>query len=371
MTLLDDLVPEPLQHWDGAVLERLRTESKGETLFFEFKSMFDCDDVEKAVCAFANRLGGFLMFGVTARVADNTIEGFPGLASGKDWLRRVSDCIVGHVSPLPTWDTKQIPSPDNSQNLVVVTRIELSHRTPHLLARNGRIYLRNPAGSDPVTDKATLDGLIERGTEGNGLAERRVDILHGLRPGFELLPSTAGRPYVIQIAAVPSPPVGSDAGSELLTQSGHAQAGSVFQHPSVRGLTPKALREDRVLLAVGDLAAARFTDGSIFVCSQTPSSYFGVDPFVDLIRGVLQAAALQSPSVHQVYLDVRILDAAPCRIDPSGLGREPSARAIGASLWPWAVETGTDPAAAERTALAYGRRLWRTVGDDRGLEPPA
>jgi len=61
VTLLDDLVPEPLHRWDVAVLERLRREDKGETLFFEFKELFDCGEVERHVCAFANRLGGFLL----------------------------------------------------------------------------------------------------------------------------------------------------------------------------------------------------------------------------------------------------------------------------------------------------------------------
>ena len=63
MALLDDLVPEPIQRWDSVVLSRLRDDSKGETLFFEFKSTHDCDAIEKAVCAFANRLGGFLLLG--------------------------------------------------------------------------------------------------------------------------------------------------------------------------------------------------------------------------------------------------------------------------------------------------------------------
>jgi hypothetical protein len=369
MTLLDDLVPEPLQTWDSDLLARLRRESKGETLFFEFKSTFDCEDVEKTVCAYANRLGGFLLFGVTARAADNTIDAFPGLEAGTGWLRRVSDCVVGHVSPLPVWDTTQIASPDDATRFVVVTRVEPSSRTPHLLTRSGRIYLRSPAGSDPVKDKATLDALVARGAEGTGIAESRADSLHGLNPGAELRVAPDGVSHRIQIAAVPSPQYGDEAFLSLMSVSGRKGAGSVFQHPAVRGLVPRAHLEDHVSLAVGGQAAARFTDGSIFFSSLQRGSYLGVDPLVDLIRGVLGAAELQSPSVHQVFLDVRILSAQACPVDPSGLGTSCSSRPLGKDFWTWAIETGTSPDARERTALALGRRLWRAVGDDRGLEP--
>lgn len=191
MTTLDDLVAEPLQSWDAALLVRLRTDGKSETLFFEFKSVFDCADVEKTVCAFANRLGGFLLLGVEADTADNRITRFPGL-SPDDWLRRVSDCIMGHVSPLPTWDTVAIASPDAPERLIVVTRVEESVNTPHLVVRTGRIYVRNPAGSDPVSDRATLDTLIARGRQARTARDRRISVIGLLREELGKVPRQMG-----------------------------------------------------------------------------------------------------------------------------------------------------------------------------------
>jgi hypothetical protein len=368
MSLLDDLVPEPLQHWDPALLDRLRLEGKGETLFFEFKSQFDCADVEKTVCAFANRLGGYLLFGVVAN-SENTIASYPGLDPNEDWLRRVSDCVVGHVSPLPIWDTVSLASPDATDRRVVVTRVEASGRTPHVLSRNGVIYVRNPAGSDPVRDKATLDALVTRGSHGALSTGLRADSLHSNAPGTELFHPGIPYSYAVQIAVVPSPPLEDGAALDLLTQSGMNTAGRVFTHPSVRGLAPKSLGEDRVMLASGLQVAARFVDGAIFVCERSQSGYVGAKQLVDLISGVLGAASYQHPPVHQALLDVRLINASQCRVDEDSTGRNPSARALAVTLWPWRLETGTEIEAAHHAAATCGRRLWRAVGDTRGLEP--
>jgi Putative DNA-binding domain len=369
VTLLDDLVPERIQAWDAALLNRLRTEDKGETLFFEFKETFDCESIEKAVCAFANRLGGFLVLGVTARPVDNTIDRYPGLEKGVDWLRRMSDCVVGHVSPLPSWDTVQIPSPDDPNRNVIVTRIEASSLTPHVLARNGRIYLRSPAGSDPVTDKATIDSLVARGIGGSRLASHRADSIHAARPGAELLMTPGGTSFVIQVLSEPWPALPEDALMNLLSTTGRAGAGTVFAHPAVRGLAPKGHREDRVLLVAGPKAAARYTDGTVFVQEVSIASYLGVRVFSELLKGVLEASRDQIPTAHQVRLDVRIIGAASIRLDEDGSGATPSSRPLSTDLWQWALLTGTDDVARERCAASFGRRLWRAVGDVRGLEP--
>jgi hypothetical protein len=366
MALLDDLVSEPIQQWNSTVLTRMREDGKGETLFFEFKSTHDCEAIDKAVCAFANRLGGFLMLGVTAGSLDNTIDGYPGLSGGTDWLRSVSDCIVGHVSPLPAFDTVQIPSPDDTTKYVVVTRVEASENTPHMLTRNGRIYLRGPAGSDLVTDKATLDTLISRGGHGTEVVNRRADTLHSVRHGADLLPDGG---CFVAIAVVPYPSLSGGALDDIVTASGFDRAGSVFAHPAVRGTKPHSFGEDHVVVVGGGLAGARYTDGSIYLQGVVPGSYLSVDLVADLARASLAASSYQVPAVHQVVLDVRILGAQYLKLDPDGVGRDPAARQFGVGLWPFTRVTGTSTAAIDQIAAEMARRLWRTTGDPRGLEP--
>lgn len=371
MGLLDDLVPEPLQRWDTALLDRLRSEGKGETLFFEFKERLDCADVGKAVCAFANALGGFLLIGVTAKPSDNSVDRYPGLPTGTDWIRRVTDCIVGHVSPLPAWDTVQIASPDAPSTVVLATRVEPSPTTPHLLTRNGRIYVRTPGGSDPVRDKATLDGLVTRGVGGIHTAEGRADAIH-THSGGSAFVQPRGNEYAIQVVVTPTPSLGEDALAALLTPSGRATSTDVFGHPAVRGMRVIGHHEDRVDFVGGKQIGTRYTDGSVFVRHESAGAYLGVVPFGQLVEGTLAASAGQRPPAHRVLLDVRIINAADRHLDEDGSGRASVStrnRPLGVDLWRWRLVTGTGDDARVRTAAAFQRRLWRAVGDDRGLEP--
>jgi hypothetical protein len=128
-------------------------------------------------------------------------------------------------------------------------------------------------------------------------------------------------------------------------------------------------REDRVHLVGGFQVAVRYTDGSVFLRSVASGSYLGVGPFSGLIEGVLKACAYQMPPAHQVFLDVRVISAQARRLDDDGTGRLASARSLGVGLWQWTELTGTSGTAADRTSAAIGSRLWRAVGDSRGLAP--
>jgi hypothetical protein len=368
MTLLDDLVHEPLQLWDPALLTRLRAEGKSETLFFEFKSEFDCGDVEKAVCAFANRLGGFLLVGVEASKPENVIDNFVGL-DPEDWLRRVSDCIVGHLSPLPVWDTVQMDSPDAPGRFVVVTRVEASHRTPHIVARTGRIYVRNPAGSDPVTDKATLDALIARGTGGTEACASRAEMIHEERPASDLL-SPPPDAVLIDIVAVPSPPLAEGAFGGILTRDGYVASAGIFPSPDLNDLRPRTFHRDRVHFVGGFQVAARYTDGSLYVRRATngpTSGLLGVSTVAGLVQSVLEAAGKQEPSVHQVLLDVRISGALDSRLSVNEGGGPGGVPRLGVDPWLWRAEVGTHVGERERVGEEIRRAMWRTAGDPRGL----
>jgi hypothetical protein len=124
-----------------------------------------------------------------------------------------------------------------------------------------------------------------------------------------------------------------------------------------------------VILIGGLEVAARYTDGTIFLRAASASSYLGVTPFADLIRGVLSGSGLQIPPAHQVYLDVRVLGSQARRLDEDDTGMHMSSLPLGVDLWQWAELTTTADPGREQTAVAFGRRLWRAVGDTRGLEP--
>lgn len=367
MTHLDDLVPTPLQAWTKETLNQLRANDVGETLFFEFKGTFDGRDVEKTVSAFANGQGGFLIQGATCGPS-NRLERYPGIEPN-DWPRLVGDYIVGHVSPLPAWDTVAIDSPDESDRLVVATRVEKSFRTPHILSKNGRIYIRTPAGSVPVSDKATLDSLVARGSAGSDLARSRADNLHQTRPGGRLLIDRVPDPWTLQIAAVPSPEIVDLGAASLVSESGYRAAGAIFTHPAVSGVRPKLLMETGVALVAGRQAISRSNDGSIFLREDFDGNYVGVKQITDRVAGVLQALSDQRPQVYQAFVDVRLLTGNPRRLDEDGSGASPTTEAINESLWSWSAEVQTHLESRQQVTEQLGRRLFRLVGDQRGFEP--
>lgn len=365
MTVLDDIVPTQLQMWTTATLEDLRDRGVGETLFFEFKSDFEGRAVSKTACAFANAYGGFLLHGATASPA-NVVDGYPGVDPG-DWLRSVGDNIVGHVSTLPVWDTVQIESPDAPTRYVVVTRIEPSERTPHLVMQTGKIYVRTPAGSDPVHDKATLDRLVERGRDGRAKADARAAALHAASPGAGLLGDPGGSPYVVSVAVVPSQ--GRPDDFHLLTKPGYEEAAAIYSGDTIAGGRPKRLTEDSVVSVAGLQALTRFVDGAVFMRELFLGNYIGIDPITDRIRDLVQAARSQEPPVREAVVDVRVASPHALQLDPDGRGTAPTTRQLSTGNWEWIGELATDEDTVARVAAALGRRLYRTVGDPRGHEP--
>jgi len=279
----------------------------------------------------------------------------------------VTNNIVGHVSPLPIWDTVQIPSPDNPSRLVVVTRVEQSSRTPHVVTTSGRIYLRSPAGSAPVTEKSDIDALVARGTRGAADADRRANQLHQGAPGASLIRPSSGAPYVIQVAAVPSPAIG-DAHIEILTVNGFDAAGAILTSFPFRLLESKELAEDGVLLARGHTGGERFTDGALFLRQEVTGSYLYVGLVGATVRAVLEGLDQMRPQVHQALIDVRIIGAQSLRVDEDGSGRSPGP-AFGTQLWTWARQIPTHETARHSAAAEIMRRVWRVAGDHRGLEP--
>jgi hypothetical protein len=172
MSVLDDLVSTPLQAFSPETLSQLQTDGKCESLYFELKETWKPDDVTRCVAAFANRDGGFLFFGVR-QTADGCIASFPGLDAGPEYPTLAKDRIVGHISPLPTWDAIAVSSPDDANRVVLVMRVERSNVTPHVATQTGRIYVRTPAACDPVLDRPSIDVLTVRGQAGATRLEAR------------------------------------------------------------------------------------------------------------------------------------------------------------------------------------------------------
>ena len=195
----------------------------------------------------------------------------------------------------------------------------------------------------------------------------RRDPLAG--PGAELLIQPPGTPYLIQVAAVPSPLLPDGVIATLMTQSGVQSAGSVSPIPACGSDRPHVRRGHRA----PDSRPARSRQVHGRHALRARALCISVRRRRCVVRpggGHPQAAELQRPAVHQALLDVRLtVTSGGMHLDQDGAGNRVSHGTLPAGTWRWAGEVATHGNARTRVASSIVRRLRRSVGDARGLEP--
>ena len=160
---------EELQLEDvAAIIETVGDER--ETLFLERKAALSRNSLAKACAAFANTYGGLLIGGVADD--DPALTGMQSV--GQKAQLWVKDTLQGNLLPMPPFRARWLPT-DGDRGILLVL-LEQSSTTPHLLVRNGAIYVRNPGSSDPVpiSDQRRLLELTERGTAAAARAQERA-----------------------------------------------------------------------------------------------------------------------------------------------------------------------------------------------------
>jgi hypothetical protein len=141
-----------------------------ESLFVEHKREIGGEgfQIAKAVTAFANTLGGWLLIGVE--------DGKP-YGSKASWatneaptlIDTVRDLLRGKVDPLPAFEARvmRLPSVDIP---VGVVRVYESSDTPHIVVSTGAVYVREVAGDTDARKRAAARG---RGSQTYEAAEVR------------------------------------------------------------------------------------------------------------------------------------------------------------------------------------------------------
>lgn len=169
-----ELLPRP---FDDLKIEDVRqiledAGESGESLFLEWKSDPTPEHLAKASAAFANTYGGLLIGGVTDETRE--IVGFePKSGEIELWVKEV---LRARVLPLPPFRARALPAPDAPGHVVLLVLVEESSTTPHLMAKQGTIYVRNPGSSDPrpIQDQGLLLDLMRRGRESRNNAVTRA-----------------------------------------------------------------------------------------------------------------------------------------------------------------------------------------------------
>ena len=149
-----------------------------ESLFFERKAEASPAALAKSCSAFANTMGGLLLVGI-ADQCDELIGIEQCSSEAQVWVK---DILRGHILPLPPFRARFIEL--SSERSLLLVLVEESSTTPHLVTRNGAIYVRNPGASDPVpiSDQRRLLDLLARGEHARDRAEERARSLAAEAP---------------------------------------------------------------------------------------------------------------------------------------------------------------------------------------------
>ena len=134
---------------------------KAEGTYIEYKQDMP-SKLGKHIAAFANSYGGYCVLGVVADRKTNLPKGFPGVEISEGIKEQVRNVIISQVHPIPLFSIDAIPTRKANRGLITIA-VEMSPNPPHLVG-DGRIYVRNAEGSDPVpiNDRYSVDRLYDR-----------------------------------------------------------------------------------------------------------------------------------------------------------------------------------------------------------------
>jgi hypothetical protein len=162
-----------LDEIDEAVIRQLIDDEFRENRTLDFKERLDLTDAGKRalaedVCAFANTVGGDLVFGLreAGGIATEVVPvAVPDLDAE---LLRLTNFLRDATEPRVTTMLLHHAVPLAEGGCVVVLRVAPSPNAPHRAIRNGQFYLRNSVGKEPMDIHAIRTAF----GHATGLAER-------------------------------------------------------------------------------------------------------------------------------------------------------------------------------------------------------
>jgi hypothetical protein len=158
------MIPKPLLQIEHADLEELVSAARPEGRTLDYKSALpgNADDDKRNllydVTAFANTLGGDIVYGIAEQTVEGKKTGVPEAVTGVDAATRERDeqrleaIIRSGVDPrIPGVALRWVPHPTEGRNTLVL-RIPKSLLAPHMVTFGGlsRFYGRGTSGNFPM-----------------------------------------------------------------------------------------------------------------------------------------------------------------------------------------------------------------------------
>ena len=134
---LDEITFEDVETFCHKLPEGVRVEYKQEI-----------KDVPKIVSSFANTLGGIYIIGVVADKKDNRATSIPGIPEKDGIEEQIQQSAVMGIYPAVIPEVKII-NVSNSDNVVVIVRVNESLQAPHAVEKSTKVYFRPGSITQP------------------------------------------------------------------------------------------------------------------------------------------------------------------------------------------------------------------------------
>jgi hypothetical protein len=166
------VIPTALEHWSLEVVRQLAASGVLENDFYDFKAdLQPADHQRKAVAAFANTGGGFLVFGVTN---DRQVNGVQNAEMVRDFGNKLTTGLEPSVEY-----AFATPHVVTQGSWVFICHVPRSTRGPHaVLAKDAWVFYKRTASGSCVS--ATRDEIrsafLDSGRRQSELAWLRADV---------------------------------------------------------------------------------------------------------------------------------------------------------------------------------------------------
>jgi hypothetical protein len=170
--------PARLDDIDEAVIRQLIDDQVRESRTLDYKAQLDLSDKGKQalaedVCAFANTIGGDLVFGIECDLDDRAVPRAiqPVVVSDLDaQLLALVNSLRHSIEPRVTTALLAHPVPLAGGGYVIVLRVAASLNAPHRVIKTGQFYARTSVDKEPMDIHAIRTAF----DSANSLPERAV-----------------------------------------------------------------------------------------------------------------------------------------------------------------------------------------------------
>ena len=166
---IDEIIFEDIQSFCEEWPEGVRVEYKSDVREITGK-------IPKIVSSFANTYGGVFLIGVEADQKNNQVHSIPGIPQRNGIEEQIQQSALTGIYPGVTPEIKVVNVP-NSNNMIIVVRVDESIQAPHAIEGSTKIYFRSGSTTQPynLADIDRITYMLKRREDSQIIAQQIFD----------------------------------------------------------------------------------------------------------------------------------------------------------------------------------------------------